>query len=105
MFTLVLLLLLSLCVYICSAVTPGPVLMPWRAGVASVITPMMPGQQYGAAISDILFGVVNPSGKLLVTFPETENDMNMSVSQWPGIETSAGQVAFYGERLNVGYRW
>ena len=28
------------------AVTPGPVLTPWRAGVASVITPMMPGQQY-----------------------------------------------------------
>ena len=87
------------------AVTPGPVLTPWRAGVASVITPMMPGQQYGAAIADVLFGAVNPSGKLLVTFPDTENEMNLSTSQWPGIETSAGQVAFYGERLNVGYRW
>jgi len=84
-------------------VTPGAILTPWRNDVAAVLTPMMPGQQYGAAIADILFGVVNPSGKLLVTFPNVENEMNLSVAQWPGINNA--QVAVYSEKLNVGYRW
>lgn len=84
-------------------VTPGPVLTPWRDQVAAVLTPMMPGQQYGAAIADVLFGVVNPSGKLAVTFPQVENEMNMSPAQWPGINNSL--IAVYSEKLNVGYRW
>jgi hypothetical protein len=54
-------------------VTPGAVLTPWRGNVSAVVTPMMPGQQYGNAIASILFGDVNPSGKLAITFPVTEN--------------------------------
>ena len=37
-------------------VTPGAILTPWRDSVAAVLTPMMPGQQYGAAIASVLFG-------------------------------------------------
>ena len=52
--------------------TPGAVLLPWSREVAAVVTNFMPGQQAGNAIADILFGHVNPSGKLPVTFPNKE---------------------------------
>jgi beta-glucosidase len=84
-------------------VTPGAVLTPWREQVAAVLTPMMPGQEYGNAITDVLFGKVNPSGKLLVTFPKVDNEMQMTQAQWPGINNSL--IAVYSEKLNVGYRW
>ena len=45
---------------------------------------MMPGQQYGNAIASVLFGNVNPSGKLAISMPVTENDMNITQAMWPG---------------------
>lgn len=88
------------------AVTPGPLLTPWRDDVAAVVTPMMPGQEYGNAISQVLFGDVNPGGKLPVTFPAKENETGLSHEQWPGLPASnVSQYATYTERLEVGYRW
>src|SRR3546814_3515136 len=50
--------------------TGGPVLMPWLDKVPAVIEAWYPGQRGGEAIANILFGAVNPSGHLPITFPE-----------------------------------
>ena len=85
------------------AVTPGALLTPWRTTVAAVVTPMMPGQQYGNAIADVLFGDVNPAARLPVTFPAVENQVNFTNEMWPG--TGNPQYSVYSEKLLVGYRW
>ena len=40
--------------------------------------------QAGNAIADVLFGDVNPGGKLPLTFPNRENETEFSPAQWPG---------------------
>ena len=83
------------------AVTPGALLTPWSDDVKAAIVSFMPGQEYGHAVADILFGDVNPSAKLPVTMPNVENEMNISDSQWPGVDL----VSTYSEDLLVGYRY
>jgi len=82
-------------------VAPGAVLTPWRHDVAAVLTPFLPGQEYGNAIADILFGVVNPSAKLPMTFPTQENETEMKPAAYPGVNG----ISVYAEKLLVGYRW
>jgi beta-glucosidase len=82
--------------------TGDPVLMPWIGVVPAVVEAWYPGQQDGSAIASILFGDVNPSGRLPVTFPSSGADVPAAtVAQWPGLN---GKV-LYSEGLNVGYRW
>jgi len=83
------------------AVTPGALLTPWRDDVGAILTPFMPGQEYGNAIGDVLFGMVNPSARLPVTFPAAENDIGMIDDQYPG----RNGISTYSEGLEVGYRW
>lgn len=52
----------------------GPVLTPWADRVAAVVEAWYPGHG-GDAIADILFGAVNPSAKLPITFPRSEADL------------------------------
>lgn len=82
-------------------VTPGALLTPWRDDVGAIITPVMPGQEYGNAIADVLFGTVNPSARLPVTFPNKENEVEMSKDQYPG----TNGISVYSEGMEVGYRW
>lgn len=88
---------------------PGAVLMPWAKKVKAIITNFMPGQQAGGAVADILTGKINPSGKLPLTFPNKENEVDFSTDQWPGYGTASdGQkpgFANYTEKLMVGYRY
>ena len=82
--------------------TGGPVLMPWLHRVAGVIEDWFPGEQDGAAITAILFGDVDPSGRLPITFPASQAGSSIdSPSQWPGV----GLTATYSEGLEVGYRY
>ena len=82
--------------------TGSAVTMPWLSKVRGVIEAWYPGQESGNAIAALLFGDVNPSGKLPVTFPATLNQVPASTkAQWPGVN---GKV-HYSEGLDVGYRW
>ena len=82
--------------------TGGPVLMPWVGHVPGVIEAWYPGQEDGNAIAAILFGDVNPAGKLPLTFPLTADKIpTSSRQQWPGVNGKS----IYSEKLNVGYRW
>ena len=51
------------------AAVPGQILTDWRDDVAAILIPFMPGEQYGNAIADILFGAVPPQAKLPLSFP------------------------------------
>jgi beta-glucosidase len=80
----------------------GPVLMPWAARVPAILQAWYPGQQDGAAVAGVLFGDVNPSAKLPITFPAADTDTPANTpAQFPGV----GGVATYSEGLQVGYRW
>ncbi len=79
----------------------APVAMAaWIGSCAAVLEAYMMGQGGGAAIADVLFGRVNPSGKLAETFPIKLTDTPASIN-WPG---EAGRVR-YGEGLFIGYRY
>jgi beta-glucosidase len=79
----------------------APVAMSeWIGGVAAVLEGWMMGQAGGVAIADVLFGKVNPSGKLAETFPIKLSDTPSHIN-WPG---GAGAVS-YGEGLFIGYRY
>ena len=80
--------------------TGSPVTMPWLDSVASVLEAWYTGQECGNAIADVLFGDVNPSGKLSQTFPMRVED-NPAYINYPG---ENGKVQ-YGEGLFVGYRY
>ena len=79
----------------------APVAMSaWIDDVSAVLESWMMGQAGGAAIADVLFGKVNPCGKLAETFPLKLADTPAQLN-WPG---GAGQVR-YGEGLFIGYRY
>ena len=80
--------------------TGSPVEMPWLSQVAAVVQVWFPGQEFGNALADVLFGDSNPSGKLPQTFPKRLED-NPAYINYPG---ENGQVV-YGEGIFVGYRY
>lgn len=80
--------------------TGSPITMPWLDKVAGVIEAWYPGQECGNSIADVLFGTVNPSGKLPQTFPQRLED-NPAYINYPG---ENGHVN-YGEGIFIGYRY
>jgi beta-glucosidase len=96
--------------------TGGPVLMPWIDNVNAVLESWYPGIRGGEALTAILFGDVNPSAKLPVTFPKSESDLPRltiekpppgSRSQ-PAQDVATPPVTYevnYSEGLKVGYKW
>jgi beta-glucosidase len=82
--------------------TGGPVLMPWLSLVPAVVEAWYPGGEDGDAISAVLFGDVDPAGKLPVTFPASDGAVPASTpAQYPGVNGTAT----YSEGLEVGYRY
>jgi beta-glucosidase len=73
--------------------------MPWLNDVSTVIEAYYPGQEGGDAIARVVFGDVNPSGKLPETFPKRLED-NPSHGFFPGEK----RRALYGEGIYIGYR-
>ena len=78
----------------------SPVAMPWAESVPAVLMAWFPGQEMGDSLADVLFGEVEPQGRLPVTFPRRLEDT-------PAFEHHPGRngVAPYLERRLVGYRW
>lgn len=78
----------------------SPVEMPWAAKTPAILEAYLCGQAVGTAVTDILFGTVNPSGKLAETFPIKLED-NPSYLYFTG---EADRVE-YREGVFVGYRY
>ncbi len=76
------------------------VAMPWRDGPKAILETWLAGQAGGAAKADVLFGRVNPSGKLASTFPKRLSDTPAYLN-FPGED----REVLYGERFFVGYRY
>ena len=53
----------------------APVLLPWRDEVAAVLLTWFGGQEFGAALADVLLGAVEPGGRLPTTWPAREEDV------------------------------
>jgi beta-glucosidase len=93
--------------------TEGMVLMPWLAQVPALLEAWYPGQEDGTAVADILFGVRNPSGKLPMTFGNSEREAaHATQEQFPGVLVDPPPwlnvrrlSAHYTEGLQMGYRW
>ncbi|MBV8461790.1 MAG: glycoside hydrolase family 3 C-terminal domain-containing protein [Acidimicrobiales bacterium] len=82
--------------------TGGPVLMPWIDNVAAVVEGWYAGEEDGNAMAAVLYGDVDPSGRLPVTFPTSAATSPISSpDQWPGVDL----VSTYSEGLDVGYRY
>ena len=78
----------------------SPIVMPWLPRVKAVLNMYLCGEGSGKAAVDLLWGRVNPSGKLAETFP-------LRIEDTPAYLTYGKNrmEAFYGEDIYVGYRW
>ncbi|WP_319781370.1 beta-glucosidase family protein [Oceanisphaera sp. IT1-181] len=106
----------------------GILMDPWLDDVGALIAAWFPGQEDGAIMADILFGELNPSGKLPVTFPTSNSEAAFTTeAQYPGLREDTGQpggpgfpgidvgdwedlnedqlISNYTENLQMGYRW
>jgi beta-glucosidase len=98
----------------------SPVLMPWVNAPAAILEAWFGGSDGANAVGNILFGTVNPSGKLPNTFPRSESDLpRTTVAQPPPSNSfdvvgstpedwSKAQPPFsvvYDEGIKVGYKW
>lgn len=77
-----------------------PVTMTWAPNVSGIVQSWFGGNETGNAIADVLFGTVNPSGKLSLTFPIRGEDNPAFLN----FKCDKGR-ALYGEDVFVGYRF
>jgi beta-glucosidase len=97
--------------------TGTAVTMPWIDQVGAVAEAWYSGSRGAEAVANVLFGDVNPSGKLPMTFPKSEADLpHLTVKQPPPGSQGASPVmkdgdakakfsTTYDEGLKVGYKW
>jgi beta-glucosidase len=78
----------------------GPVTMPWLDRVPAVVDVYYAGQEQGAAIADVLFGEVNPSGRLPITFPRSESQAPVANP----VQQAHEKDIVHTEGVFVGYR-
>ena len=83
--------------------TGNPVAMPWQKDVAAVVAAWFPGQRGGEAITRVLTGAVNPSGRLPLTFPAGADQLVRS--QIGGKQDGPPFTVRYTEGAAVGYKW
>jgi beta-glucosidase len=101
--------------------TGAPVLTPWRGQIAGLLEAWYPGEDGGTAIAHVLFGDVDPGGRLPATFPQQPSDIPTAAGgaeQYPGvIKPALGNCTLdvlsipcplfqvkYSEGVMVGYR-
>lgn len=76
----------------------------WQNMADAILLAWLPGQEGGNAVTDILRGDVNPSGKLTMTFPQEYSDLP-SASNFPGTPSMNPEYVDYKEGVYVGYRY
>jgi beta-glucosidase len=106
--------------------TGSPATMPWIDKVAGLVEAWYPGIRGAEALSNLLVGNANPSGKLAITFPRSDADLphptlvlpppaSQPVRPAPGADISSFMAMmakglppfeiYYDEKLKVGYKW
>ncbi|WP_220725963.1 beta-glucosidase [Arthrobacter cheniae] len=96
--------------------TGSAVEMPWLGKTEAVLESWYAGEQQGPALVNLLWGDVNPSGKLPMTFPASLADTpTNSPEQYPGVFSNGSTTAptgsqeirqvDYTEGLAMGYKW
>jgi len=96
--------------------TGSPVTMPWADQISGILEAWYAGSRGAEALANLIFGDVNPSAKLPITFPKNEADLpHASIAKPTEIKRykswekmAAGLPAFqttYDEGLKVGYKW
>lgn len=83
--------------------TGGPVEMPWVDDVAAIVQAWYPGQEAGNSITDVLFGMAEPGGRLPQTFPRTWRD-NPTGHDDPEIYPGHNGNVRYDEGVFIGHR-
>ncbi|MGA9595511.1 MAG: glycoside hydrolase family 3 C-terminal domain-containing protein, partial [Acidimicrobiia bacterium] len=76
----------------------APVILPWRDEVPAILIVHFPGQEFGHALADVLYGKAEPGGRLTTTWPPTEDVL--PIGRPIPVD---GQVR-YDEGLHIGYR-
>jgi beta-glucosidase len=77
----------------------APYALPWQAHAPAIVQGWLNGEAGPQAIAEVLFGVVNPSGKLPMSIPQRLQDTPAYLYY------DSGPDADYGEGVFVGYRW
>jgi beta-glucosidase len=98
--------------------TGSPVTMPWVDAPAAILEAWYGGSDGASALGNVLFGAVNPSGKLPNTFPKSDADLPHPTISKPTVDHFSGPVSpetkakglppfpvNYDEGLKVGYKW
>lgn len=85
--------------------TGNPVLMPWLEDSGAVLEAWYPGQYGAAALADVLFGKVNPSGHLPMTFPKSLDQLPRPQLPGQGLPPNSAFDIVLNEGADVGYRW
>ncbi|MCC8114752.1 MAG: glycoside hydrolase family 3 C-terminal domain-containing protein [Bacteroidales bacterium] len=92
-------------------ISGNAVAMPWANKVPAIVQAWFLGSEAGNSIADVLYGAVNPSGKLPFTFPQRLADVgahSFGEKAYPGIPRNDGSNILdeeYTEGIYVGYRW
>jgi beta-glucosidase len=96
--------------------TGSPVTMPWADQVSGIFEAWYAGSRGAEALANLIFGDVNPSAKLPITFPKSEADLPHAtiakpteIKHFKSWEEEAGGLPVfqttYDEGLKVGYKW
>lgn len=89
-------------------ISGNAVAMPWVKKVPAIVQAWFIGSEAGNSIADVIFGKVNPSGKLPFTFPVAlEHVAAHAIGEYPGIKRNDEDIwdEHYNEGILVGYRW
>lgn len=89
-------------------ISGNAVAMPWVKEVPAIMQAWFLGSEAGNSIADVIFGKVNPSGKLPFSFPVKLEDVAAhAMGDYPGTKRSDADIwdQTYNEGILVGYRW
>ncbi len=89
-------------------ISGNAVAMPWVKKVPAIVQAWFIGSEAGNSIADVIFGKVNPSGKLPFTFPVALDHVAAhAIGEYPGIKRNDEDIwdEHYNEGILVGYRW